>query len=441
MRLASLSAKRDRSASMIRRYLSRLTLVSVVVSLVLTGAPTVRAGDSDIGAALQFRELFGLSTSKELVYRLAADPGAVYPDQPIPLTVEEKADLDRRQYVQEHKQELLKFGLAHPSLWGGLWTDQRRGGILVIELTDVADAWRQKLEDLAPTGASLELQSVARSIAELKTIQAAIENDWREVESLGISVYAVGISVPTNQVRASVSAVTPSAQSWFDTRYGPGVVSLEAVEEPGFTSCSSRTNCPGPPLRGGISGSFGCSIAFVANKGGATHYMYTAGHCANNGSSWYHSSKYLGTMRDDSTYSNSTADAALIGPIASADISRWVYNTSSSVAVVTSIQQYWEDSVGDRVCLSAKMASAIRCGTIVDTSLDIEIQPGVVLREQRRANYAWQFGDSGGAVLNGSKAMGIQSGYVGSNATYSQIGHVQGRTSSFVNTTNCGNYC
>jgi hypothetical protein len=182
-------------------------------------------------------------------------------------------------------------------------------------------------------------------------------------------------------------------------------------------------------------------MAFIAHKGGANHYMYTAGHCANNGSDWYHGSKFLGEMRDDATYDQSTADAALIGPISDNNISRWVYKTASSVSVITSIQQYWDDAEGDRVCLSARKAAAIRCGTIVDTSLSIVIQPGVLLKQQVRANYDWEVGDSGGAVLNGSMAMGIQSGFVNNDATYSQIGHVQARTSSFVNVSNCGNFC
>jgi hypothetical protein len=64
-----------------------------------------------------------------------------------------------------------------------------------------------------------------------------------------------------------------------------------------------------------------------------------------------------------------------------------------------------------------------------------------VLDQQVRANYSWVGGDSGGAGLKGSKAMGIQSSYIQSDATYSQIGHVQARTGSYVNVTNCGNYC
>lgn len=409
---------------------------------VTVASPSSAAADSEaLAEALRFRAMFGLSTDPRLVAQLEADAGAHYAEHPVPLTPEEKRDLDQRQFVQEHKQGLMLFGLAHPEMWGGLWTDQKREGRLIVQVVGDAEPHLSAIASLAPEGAVLELRPVSRTIADLERLQTAIEADWRRIDSLGVSMYAVGLAVERNQVRVGLSSVTSEVMQWFASHYDSEGVFLEEIAAPGYTGCSNRTNCPGPPLRGGISGSFGCSLGFIANKGGPTHYIYTAGHCANNGSSWYHGTKPIGTMRDDSTYNGSTADAALIGPISSSDISRWVYSTSASVLVITSIQQYWEDAVGDRVCLSAKMASAIRCGTITATPVSIEIQPGIVISQQVRANYSWIGGDSGGAVLNGSKAMGIQSGYIQSDATYSQIGHVQARTGSYVNVTNCGNFC
>jgi hypothetical protein len=297
------------------------------------------------------------------MHQLAADPEAHYPEHPVPLTPQEKQDLDRRQYVQTHKSGLLSFGRANPKVWGGLWTDQQRGGLLVIQFVGDAEEFRSTVARLAPSGAAFELRSVNRSMGDLEALKSAIERDWAEVERLGVSMYAVGLSIRTNQVRVSVSAMSEEVSAWFANRYGANAILLEL------------------------------------------------------------------------------ADAALIGPISDNNISRWVYKTASSVSVITSIQQYWDDAEGDRVCLSARKAAAIRCGTIVDTSLSIVIQPGVLLKQQVRANYDWEVGDSGGAVLNGSMAMGIQSGFVNNDATYSQIGHVQARTSSFVNVSNCGNFC
>jgi hypothetical protein len=186
-------------------------------------------------------------------------------------------------------------------------------------------------------------------------------------------------------------------------------------------------------------------MSFVAydSSNNDRYYMLTAGHCANNGSNWFHgpNNKSLGTMIRDSTTDGSTADAALVGPISFNNIQRWNYKTPTTVTLVLSRDSPFDDAQGDRVCLSAKMAEAQRCGQIVDPNEEIEIQPGVVLIRQREASYAWEFGDSGGAVFNGNVAVGIQSGHIGANATYSHIHYAQSRTNSWVNVSNCGNWC
>jgi hypothetical protein len=146
-------------------------------------------------------------------------------------------------------------------------------------------------------------------------------------------------------------------------------------------------------------------------------------------------------MSANSTYDGSTADVAIIGPMSSGQISRWVYRTSVSVNIVTSRDSPFDDQIGDLVCLSAKMAAAVRCGTVTGLHGHHQIQPGVVLDEQYYANYAWQGGDSGGAVFYGARAIGIQSGFAGSWATFSHIHYAQSRTGAWVNVDNCGNFC
>jgi hypothetical protein len=148
------------------------------------------------------------------MHQLAADPEAHYPEHPVPLTPQEKQDLDRRQYVQTHKSGLLSFGRANPKVWGGLWTDQQRGGLLVIQFVGDAEEFRSTVARLAPSGAAFELRSVNRSMGDLEALKSAIERDWAEVERLGVSMYAVGLSIRTNQVRVSVSAMSEEVSAW-----------------------------------------------------------------------------------------------------------------------------------------------------------------------------------------------------------------------------------
>jgi hypothetical protein len=152
-------------------------------------------------------------------------------------------------------------------------------------------------------------------------------------------------------------------------------------------------------------------------------------------------------MSQDSFFSGSDADAALIGPMGSSNISRWVYLTPTSVAPMFS--QASGDANGDLVCLSGRMAAAVRCGTVVNNNLTINLS-GYWLYHQRRANYAYQFGDSGGAIYYASTAKGIQSGCLDvtgdgvcdpNQPTFTHISYANLRTGAVVNTTNCGNYC
>lgn len=148
-------------------------------------------------------------------------------------------------------------------------------------------------------------------------------------------------------------------------------------------------------------------------------------------------------MQVDSFYNGSYADAALVGPIAAADISRWVYRTSTSVNIMLQRDDYVpDDNPGDCVWLSARKAEPVRCGIIVDDDFTINYGGGVILYGQLTANYAWQVGDSGGAVFWSSTAKAIQSGYNQfNNAVYSHTHYVQTRTGGWVNVSNCGNYC
>jgi hypothetical protein len=218
-------------------------------------------------------------------------------------------------------------------------------------------------------------------------------------------------------------------------RYGDDNVALFSAGPGATTGCSSRSNCIGPPLRGGVSGSYGCSLAYYVVQDGQFRIL-TAGHCSGLFSAWSHAGVSLGTMVSRSWYWLSTADAGTIaGGDTAALKSNRVYSDGAQYSLMTGSQSSSSDYVGQTVCLSARMADPVRCGQIRSTSSTVTIS-GMKLTKQRIGSYSYQGGDSGGAVYNVGRttAFGVQSGCLDINdddmcdanwPTYSHIGHIR----------------
>ena len=419
-----------------------LVLIAAVLLLTSTAAqPTSGAREQEsFHEAFRFRAMMGFSTDVATLEALADDPNARYSEYPIPLSKAEKTELDRRTFVQEHKRQLVDY-LEALDTFAGLWTDQAAGGIVNIAFTDDPTTHLNAVRQRAPVGAILELRHAQFSRAELNAWRDQIEADQYRYfqDELGVSLNELGFRIQTNEVRVGISPLTESVRQSLRQRYPGAPLNVYEASVGDVTACTSRSHCIGPPWRAGILGSpYGCSMAFIAYRnvtGADPYYIMTAGHCANNGSAWTHDGKSMGTMSHDTYFTNSTADAALIGPIATADISRNVYNTFNSVNPMISRDDYVpDDDPGDSVCLSARMAEAVRCGTILDDDYWIKYASGIILNHQILANYAWQIGDSGGAIFWVNTAKGIQSGFNQDGyAVYSHTHYVMSQTTAWVN--------
>ena len=220
----------------------------------------------------------------------------------------------------------------------------------------------------------------------------------------------------TNRVEVGTGAVDDAAIQAFANRYGPNTTTLFKSGPGALTSCTSRSNCPGPPFQGGLKVTgphYPCSNAFFVTQSGYVRWL-TAGHCAAVGEVYTHPGLPSGmsTVKTNSYYSNTQADAASVGNVGDLYNNDLVYRTSTtSWDIDTNDTGY---AVGDPVCLSGYRADATRCGTILATSIDICINcpPTFWLLDQVKVSYSWLFGDSGGAAHSGSMAMGIQSGCI-----------------------------
>lgn len=414
---------------------------TVALLLAPIGASAQASSPDSLADALRFRAELGMSTDPSLVAALAADPGAYESDYPILMTADEKLDMDRRVYVASHLDGLKAWGNAHPDEWGGIYIDQAAGGYAVAMLTTDDPTSSASLMALAPAGADLRIRRVSNTLVSLLNAVDTISANltvWNE--DYGVDITDVIVREAENHVEVIVGGSADPVASFIAGQFAPGLVIVVDGLESGSTGCSSRSNCPGPPLRAGIAASTGCSMAFVA-KYGSSYYLYSAGHCSNYGSHWYHGSKSLGYITRDVEYNGSTADALLVGPMASADISRWLYYSYNAVVPILHKQDAGDSVIGDLVALSARYRpEGNSAGQVTGYGVH-QIEPGIYLYSQRYANYSWAVGDSGGAVYYGSYAKGIQSGYAGTEAVFSMIYWADYLTQATTNTTNCGNYC
>jgi len=400
-------------------------VVFAILLILGVAQPTLAAPSPDplaIGAALNYRTTFGYSTDLSLVTALEADSDADR-TYSVPLAPDELADMNRRMAIQEALPPLLEYGRTHEPIFGGMWVDQAAGGVVHFGFTQDASIHRPVLESLAaPIGATVQVDEVAWTESELNALTEVISRDLDFHGSLGVTVYNTAAKIARNSVEVSIDPYSADAARAFEDRFGPATVVLPGTS-PQTTACTNRDNCPGPPIRAGISNDGGCTVGFGIYMDGNRRFL-TAGHCVYDvvtaygwgGWTWFHQSTNLGLSTDHSWFDWSAADAGAMGNVPAGIHSNDVLNSIVPLAWtnITSGQpggnQDWE---GMGVCQSGQ-TSFHRCGAI----LGVNETPyygkyGFHIKWQRKANYMVQDGDSGAPVKSKatpSMAVGLQSG-------------------------------
>jgi streptogrisin D len=155
-----------------------------------------------------------------------------------------------------------------------------------------------------------------------------------------------------------------------------------------------------------------CSVGFNV-RSGTTYYFLTAGHCGNLASTWYANSAkttVLGSVVDSSFPSN---DYAI------------VQYTNSSIAHPGNVDLHNGSTqditsagtafVGESVRRSGS-TTGVRSGTVMGVNVTVNYAQGTV-SGLIRTNVCAEGGDSGGALFDGTKAIGLTSGGTGSCST------------------------
>lgn len=314
-----------------------------------------------------------------------------------------------------------------PDKFGGLWTDQQNGGVIVIYATASDPRF-----DRAIHNAGLDGQVVYRggthARSQLSAAYSYLASRVASVESTDSPV-SVSDDEKNNVVTFNNSPgkqLTPQQQALYDdarNQYGDVVARAEVPAGQTGGSCA-WPSCD-PPLRGGLwinpnayDGSVYCTSGLnVISQSNSAYYLLTAGHCMNDGATWYEKFQSdliwhkIGSRWN--SYFGSTGDAAIVTVD---NVSGWspqgiVYVRASSGAYPTtenptySIKYTGTANVGDYVCHTGATIGT-RCGQ-VQVAQTSETLDGTSVGNLAQVGYTSCRGDSGGPTYRANTAYGI----------------------------------
>lgn len=320
----------------------------------------------------------------------------------------------RRLRVQREKGPLiLGARSAFPSSFGGSWINHEQSGTINLAFTrDAVDPLSQ-LQHLIPSGASVEVVTVARSERELDEIAFRVRNDPL-LMGMGEDVKYVDVRLDLNRVIIGASSSRlPELQSHFED-LGDSV-GVEAFDvEVAATACT-RTDCD-PPLRGGLrieeSGlSAYCTLGFMARNTLGNRYAISAGHgsCPQKGEYWDHRNQIIGGVTE--SMDSGSVDASRIGVSSTSVFSPgdgyyiW-HSDSAQLLQVHYVAIYGEYQPGDYVYKSGARTLTKR-GKIVSINSSAHYNT-----EQIKVASCAYHGDSGAPVYDygggAAHAVGVQ---------------------------------
>jgi len=179
---------------------------TIVLALLLLAAP-IRAGEPTFAAhtipndlllaAVGMREEFGLPADVEYVATLMSSSNDVGSELwRIPLTAPEmqNLNLEARTSFQVTSQKVIDFARSLPD-FGGAYFDQRDGGELILQFTQVSDSVAAEISQLASTdGPPTRIETVHSSFTELSEAMFATRDALRALAP-AVELVSVGASV------------------------------------------------------------------------------------------------------------------------------------------------------------------------------------------------------------------------------------------------------
>lgn len=165
--------------------------------------------DDETREAVRLRTEYGLRHDLAWVRQVAADPTAVL-DFGVPMLPAETVSLFARNELTDPVQRVLN-GYGHTEEFGGLYTDNAKGGVVVLLWTTDPTVHEAAIRPKLPACHPVEFRQVRWSDRDLRDWQdrIAADVDWMT----GIAAMATGIGADTvkNVVDIEISSANPEA--------------------------------------------------------------------------------------------------------------------------------------------------------------------------------------------------------------------------------------
>lgn len=337
---------------MLRRITRQFRMAGLVMSLAITSVGLsslpVRAAEPvsiSIADAADDRSQFGFASDYSVVEALLSEPAAqIIWDYGFPITTSEQQDLLRRSsFVDYMDREVLPSVRRSPA-YGGVWIDQRNGGVMVIGLVgsdrDLVQNVRALIPDDTP---GVRFVDVTSSAADLTNALTRLSQ--MDAARLGFVAQAAGVRFRTNSIVIQVEKdAYPHAKERADgvSRYLGVSVDIEltsSIRDLEQSACTSRGRCYGPFRLGdriywpeansSASNANYCGMSFHVvdpSDGPNDKTFLTAGHCVytfpggtpDKAGPWHHDVDYRDAYgrigyRSSSRYNdNARRDIALV---------------------------------------------------------------------------------------------------------------------------------
>ncbi|TYR65281.1 S1 family peptidase [Streptomyces parvus] len=210
---------------------------------------------------------------------------------------------------------------------------------------------------------------------------------WHTDQATGKVVVSVDSGVSKAEIRALVKAAGTNAKN------------LKIERTPGKIT---KLIAGGQAIYGGGGR---CSLGFNV-RSGSTYYALTAGHCTNNGSTWYTNSSQSTVLgsRAGTSFPNNDYGIIRHSNASAADGRVYLYNGS-----YRDITSAGNARVGQSVQRSGS-TTGLRGGSVTGLNATVNYGGGDVVYGLIKTNVCAEPGDSGGALFAGSTALGLTSG-------------------------------
>jgi hypothetical protein len=170
--------------------------------------------------AIKVRTENGLRSDVGWIQQVAGDPTATT-EFGTPLLPAETADLFARNERADAIIPVIQPYLdQHADVFGGLWIDQSRGGVVTVSFTDALDPHREALLALLDGRGIVAVVPARYPEAEMRKVQERIARDDDWFATIPAQLQGVGYDVMAGVLDIQISSANPSAAAMIVDHFG-----------------------------------------------------------------------------------------------------------------------------------------------------------------------------------------------------------------------------